>query len=185
MSTNERLEELVGGKVLVDWSSTLLPVSAHRRRFLASANVAAELDRDPWRKDYVETAGSAAERRIRTHALINQFIEGQSLTVGVHPSDCDLKCLAPMMRVVTWRIWEIRPWRRARLTRVLGLFASQDVFVALKLVPRRWPVPINWDRLSGEVDAKWISLFGTNLPLEWEGRPPTYLDVGSNFGHVD
>jgi len=181
MSTSERLEELVGDGRLQEWSSSLQAVRARKRRFLVKPDLALRLDQDPWPKSGFEGSANAMDRRIRTHTIINQFVEGQSLTVGIGRDDSDLKCLQPMERVPTWRIWEFRPWQEKRTTRVLGAFAERDVFVAIEFVARS--SIRDWNRLAGTVDSEWIKLFGAERPLEWQSAP-NHREVGSNFSYV-
>lgn len=178
MSTTERLQELVAAGTLREWSSPLLPVKVQRRMFLVTDAVRSELDADPWPSLFLERPGLARERRVRTHALINQFVEGQNLTVGAGKDDADLKCLSPMERVPTWRVVEFRASLGNRLTRVLGEFAAPDTFVALKIRPRR--LIHDWNRLAGSVDAEWLCLFGGEPPLVWNAAPKA-KDIGSNF----
>ncbi len=143
--------------------------------------VKAVLDANPWSASLFESARGAADRRIRTHTLINQFIEGQNLTVGSGKDDADLKCLSPMPRVPSWRIVEMRASQGSRLTRVLGALPEPDSFVALKVLPRR--LIGNWDKVAGAVDAKWIDLFGTEPPLVWNAAPQAQ-DYGKNFSDL-
>lgn len=178
MSTIERLQELVAAKTLEEWSSPLLPVKVRKRMFLVTDAVRADLDRDPWPAHLLERSRTAAERRVRTHTLINQFIEGQNLTVGAGKDDADLKCLSPMERVPSWRVVEFRASHGSRLTRVLGEYAAPDVFVALKVIPRR--LIRDWDKLAGTVDAEWLALFEKHPPLVWKSAPKAN-DLGSNF----
>lgn len=178
MSTIERLQALVAAGTLTEWSSQLLPVKVQKRMFLVTDAVKEVLDADPWPALFLERRGTTTERRVRTHTLINQFVEGQNLTVGAGKDDADLKCLSPMERVPSWRVVEFRASHGNRLTRVLGEFAAQDSFVALKVLPRR--LIRDWNKVAGSVDAEWLRLFPGEPPLIWNAAPKAN-DLGSNF----
>lgn len=178
MSTIARLDALVLSGDLHDWSSPLGEPTARLRRFIVTNEVKTELEKTPWAGGLFESDAQAEERRVRVHAMINQFVQGDNLTFGKLHQDADLKALKPMERVPDWRIFALRPWKSARLTRILGEFAAKDVFVALAIAPRQ--ILGDWNKLMGRADATWLRLFPNYPPMTFE-HAPTSADIGSNY----
>jgi hypothetical protein len=128
-----------------------------------------QINASPWTPVQNEDAIKAARRRRETLAMLVSFLRGDIMTVGTANDRVDIKALDPLPGMA-WRAWELRATVQNPHTRIFGVFASGQDFVAQSVMAKAQLSPAAQTNAANVAYTQSTTALGQTI-MQFKGRP--------------
>lgn len=163
MSIHDVIADLTGKSLLLQIVPSV-PGSNTVREMLASKQLHRFLC-GPWETKDLEICAN------RSKAYLDAFIQGQVITVACDPYRKPKSTMLARIAPTGDEVWDFRCRAAKPAVRVLGLFAKQDLFIALTYEYRK--------NLGGHGSKEWRDA-RERCKAAWRGRFPSYQPLSGS-----
>lgn len=141
----------------------------------------AAINADPWPTTGNETEQRTARRRKETLAFMTSFLRGDVMTVGTGNERVDIKAMDPQQGL-PWRAWELRVTVADPHTRIFGVFASYQDFVAKSVAGKSRMTPASQTNLANTAFNSLVPILGQTI-LTSTSRPSASTLGGEDLNY--
>lgn len=170
-------------KGIVQWRPAAEPNMSTRRQIWMPRNLADSINEKSWPPVGREDDRAADRRRRDCVALMTAFIRGDDMEVGTGDDRVDFKAMTPPSGQ-DWSAWELRPTPQRPTTRIFGVMASCQDFLAWACVPKQGLTPAAQTDLARRAVTQSTVVLGQAI-IKSRSKPCAATLGGSEYGWWD